>query len=503
MSKDKKNKPFRQLFHYLWLLLRFILKILPFIFLPLLRLLGQVFASSLGNFKKLFRFSITFKITVVYSLIFALLLFSSSTVILLGFRYFLRSQVGDTVDMTAAIVESYLYDREELPASQIEELAQRNHMGVAIFNDQRQLLYSNSSDEDRPPLQVSRPTPSLYDQGARQIILLHRELQKETEILHLQIWKDFQKEQGYLAILKIIFLVTNGMGIFITLLIGSRISRRMLSPIARMTDKVKAITIQDLDTRLDVGGAYDELKELAETFNGMIDRIQSSYEQQNQFVSDASHELRTPISVIQGYASLIDRWGKNDMEVLAESIHAIKGESENMKELTEKLLFLARNDKNLLKLEKEEFFLNDLIEEVVKETKLIDNKHQISASFDKEIFLWADRKLLKQALRVFTDNSVKYTPEMGEIKLSSFIRKNQIVIEIKDTGIGIPQEDIPYIFHRFYRADKSRTKESGGHGLGLSIAKLIIDKHNGRIVVDSKLQGGTTIRILLPPSHSK
>ena len=490
---NRKNKPglFKLLFQFLF-------KIIPFLVKIIFSLLGKLLSPALRKFKKLFRFSITFKITVVYSFIFALLLFLSTTMILLGFRFFLFEQVRQSVNTTSSFVEDYLHQSQEIREAPLEELSRRNHTTIVIFDSQREILYSSTSKPKFTEFLKGPPSPSLLRLEAGQIILSNRQILWEGQTLHLQVYKDLERENGYIGILFLILLIANGIGILITTLIGSRVSRRMLSPIAKMTETVKAITIQDLDMRLDIGSAQDELKDLAETFNEMIDRIQSSYEQQNRFVSDASHELRTPISVIQGYASLMDRWGKNDREVLEESITAIKGESENMKDLTEKLLFLARNDKSLLKLEREDFLLSEFIEEIAKETRLIDSKHQIFTAVNGTIVLNADRKLLKQALRILVDNSVKYTPENGSIKISSYVRKNRLILEVSDTGLGIPKEDLPQIFNRFYRADKSRTKESGGHGLGLSIAKLIIDKHEGKIEVESTLQVGTTVRMILP-----
>ncbi|SHI93208.1 heavy metal sensor kinase [Geosporobacter subterraneus DSM 17957] len=498
MNRKNKSGFLKQLLIWLWLLLKFILKIIPFLLKGIFTLLGKVLSPALGKFKKLFRFSITFKITVVYSFIIALLLFLSTTMILLGFRFFLFEQVRQSVDTTSRIVEDYLHQNQEIPQAPLEELARRNNTSISIFDPQRKSLYNSTSKANTKGFLEGPVSPSLLKLEAGQIILSNRQILWKGENVYLQVYKDLDRENGYIAILFVILLFTNGIGILITTLIGSKVSRRMLSPIARMTETVKAITIQDLDMRLDVGGSQDELKDLAETFNAMIDRIQASYEQQNRFVSDASHELRTPISVIQGYASLMDRWGKNDREVLEESISAIKGESENMKDLTEKLLFLARNDKNLLKLEKEDFLLSELIEEIAKETRLIDSKHQIYTTVADDMRLNADRKLLKQALRILVDNSVKYTPENGSIKISSYLRKKQLILEVTDTGQGIPKEDLTHVFDRFYRADKSRTKESGGHGLGLSIAKLIVDKHEGKIEIDSTLQAGTTVRITLP-----
>jgi signal transduction histidine kinase len=306
------------------------------------------------------------------------------------------------------------------------------------------------------------------------------------------------RKDNYIVVLLGILAVWNIMGLIIIIIIGSKASKKFLSPVYTMADTVKKISIDDLDKRLDIKGSKNELKDLAKTFNDMMDRIQSSIEKQNQFVSDASHELRTPISVIQGYANMLDRWGKDDKDVLEESIDAIKSESKNMKDLIEKLLFLARGDKNTQKVEKENFMMNELIDEIVKETKLIDDVHKIENEHNDEFSINADKKLIKEAIRIFIDNSIKYTGEGESIKIDSYKRENEAIITIADNGTGISKEDLPHIFDRFYRADKSRTKSSGGTGLGLSISKWIIDKHNGKIHVWSEINIGTIVKITLP-----
>lgn len=295
-----------------------------------------------------------------------------------------------------------------------------------------------------------------------------------------------------------ILITFNVIEALIIMVFSYRISKKSLKPVDSMIDKVKEISINDLDTRLDVSGVKNELKDLAKTFNIMLDEIQYSVEKQNQFVSDASHELRTPISVIQGYANLLSRWGKDDKEVLEESINAIKDESLSMKKLIESLLFLARGDRNKQIIEKEDFKINELIDEVVKESIMIDKKHNILSTNNEEFTIYGDKNLLKEAIRVFVDNSMKYTQEGGVIKINSFQNNKGIYILIEDNGIGISEDDLPNIFNRFYRSDKSRSKESGGTGLGLSIAKYIVDAHNGNIKVYSKLEEGTIVSIELP-----
>jgi signal transduction histidine kinase len=321
---------------------------------------------------------------------------------------------------------------------------------------------------------------------------------QEQALIYIQFASSTIEVSRYLGILLFVIFATDIIFITLILGIGSKMSKKLLFPVKKMTETVNQVSLQDLNTRLDVKGSKDELKDLAKTFNDMMDRIQKSYEQQNRFVSDASHELRTPISVIQGYANLLDRWGKEDKSVLEESITAIKSEAENMKDLVEKLLFLARSDKNTQKVELTDFKLNELVEELIKETKLIDTKHKIINEYNEKVIINGDKKLLKEAFRIFIDNSIKYTPENGIIKINLYTKAKQLILEIEDTGIGISKEHLPHIFDRFYRADESRTKETGGTGLGLSIAKWIILKHKGNIEVQSKPGYGTRFIIILP-----
>ena len=272
----------------------------------------------------------------------------------------------------------------------------------------------------------------------------------------------------------------------------------MLKPIDSITKTAQSISINNLKTRIDVKGPDDELSRLARTFNDMIDRLQDSFEGQIQFVSDASHELRTPIAVIQGYADLLDRWGKDDRKVLDESVTAIKNEAANMGSLVEKLLFLARGDSGTQRLEKENFQLDELIDEVVRESRLIADSLKIVCTKNDSVSIYADRKMIKQMLRTFIDNSIKFTSKQGEIRIDSVNQGGAVKITVEDTGKGIPKEDIPKIFNRFYSVDKTRTKGKAGSGLGLSIAKWIADAHRGHISVYSSAGKGTKVEIVIP-----
>ena len=261
---------------------------------------------------------------------------------------------------------------------------------------------------------------------------------------------------------------------------------------------ISNIDATKLDKRLSVDGTQNELKDLANAINNMLNRIDEAYRSQVRFVSDASHELRTPISVIQGYVNLLDRWGKNDEATLQEAIDAIKSESESMKELIEQLLFLARGDNETLHLDLEIFNCSEMIEEIFRETQLIDSFHTFRIKNTTLAYVSADRQLMKQALRILIDNSIKYTPANGEIVVSVENSDSMVRISVQDNGIGIDAQNLPYIFDRFYRSDESRARKTGGSGLGLAIMKWIIDRHGGEIEVISRKDIGTRTTILLP-----
>lgn len=283
---------------------------------------------------------------------------------------------------------------------------------------------------------------------------------------------------------------------------GHELSQEEMKRLRDLAGTISNIDATKLDKRLSVDGPQSELKNLADAINNMLNRIDEAYRAQVRFVSDASHELRTPISVIQGYINLLDRWGKNDEKTLQESIDAIKSEAENMKELIEQLLFLARGDNETLQLDLEIFDCSDIIREVIKEAQMIDSFHKFRIKSSTAGFVNADRQLLKQAVRILVDNSIKYTPENGEIIVSVWEDNGTVRISVQDNGIGIAPESLPYIFDRFYRSDESRARRTGGTGLGLSIAKWIIERHGGSFEVISRKEIGTRTTILLPKASN-
>ncbi len=318
----------------------------------------------------------------------------------------------------------------------------------------------------------------------------------------------------YLAIYRF-----EGIVIILKLAFGSAGIRKQLKPIDKITNVAFELGAQStefdeekfhrLEQAINAINPTDaaqlstgdrDLAGLETAVNDLIARMREFYRQQARFVSDASHELRTPIAVIKGYADMLDRWGKTDEKVLTESIEAIKTESEHMNYLVEQLLFLARGDNGKTKMVFEDIDLAAMVRDVYEEYVMIDTGHEYSCSADASVPAYGDISMLKQTARILLDNAKKYTPAGGQIDISARMENGESVFTVTDTGIGISSEDLPHIFERFYRADSSRTRESGstgGTGLGLSIAHWIVSRHNGRFEVLTRENVGTRFKVIL------
>ncbi len=289
--------------------------------------------------------------------------------------------------------------------------------------------------------------------------------------------------------------------------------RRKLRPLNELALQAEAISEVPLDTTkfeeleeailkvpADKNGARistgdEDLASIEAALNSLLYRMQEARMQQARFVDDASHELRTPIAVIQGYVNMLDRWGKDDPAVLDESIQAIKKESENMKELIDQLLFLARGDNGRQKLAMESFDLVEVMREVWEESIMIDPDHKYLFEDCGDCIISGDRAMIKQSIRIFVQNAAKYSDKGGNIKLAVKKENDKIFYVVQDEGIGMAGEELSHIFERFYRSDKARNSATGGSGLGLSIAKWIIDAHKGTVEVLSRQDIGTRITV--------
>lgn len=269
-----------------------------------------------------------------------------------------------------------------------------------------------------------------------------------------------------------------------------------ISKVARQVndDPSSSVRIEELHRR-------DELEELAHSFNKMLDRMQGYIDQQKQFVSDVSHELRTPVAVIEGHLNMLQRWGKNDPQILNESIRASLQEADRMKHLIQEMLDLTRAEQIDVQYPNAVTNVAALMKRVVSDMALVHKDFTIRLDLDD---LPADSEIqiyqghLEQLLVILIDNAVKYSTDRKQINVAAGVNKNEVEIMVQDFGEGIAKEEQSKIFNRFYRVDKARTRERGGNGLGLAIAKKLVTSYGGQISVDSVLGQGSQFKMIFP-----
>jgi len=278
---------------------------------------------------------------------------------------------------------------------------------------------------------------------------------------------------------------------------------RALAPLDSITDTVEQINrADDLARRIPYDGPEeDEIGSMIEAFNQTLERLETLFTSQQRFLADVSHELRTPLTVIKGNVDLMRRMKSLDNE----SLTSIDQESGRLTRLVGGLLLLAQAESGTVSLSMKPVELDTLLLEVFQEMKVLaGEKIKLHLTEIDQVQVSGDRDRLKQVLLNLVGNAIQYTPQGGDVFISLGKVAEQARLIIRDTGPGIPQEDLPHIFERFYRAEKSRTRgKTTGFGLGLSIANWIVDKHGGRIEVDSKDNQGTTFCIWLPLLNSE
>lgn len=279
---------------------------------------------------------------------------------------------------------------------------------------------------------------------------------------------------------------------------GGIVARSALKPIRSMIGEVRSIGTNSLSRRLHVPAAEDELQQLGETFNGFLHKLELSFDQQRRFMADASHELKTPLAIIEGHTHMIQRWGKKSPEVLDESLVFMMDETRRMKELIAQLLLLAEAESQAADGGDETCTLRNTMNELLPQTVHVNPEVQLEYDGSPEgqaMLVRMPGSASYQVLRNIVENALKYTPEGGSVTIRHHLADGQVILTVADTGIGISPEQLPHIFDRFYRTEASRTRTRGGSGLGLAIAKAIMERYGGSIAIDSTQGQGTTVTL--------
>ena len=316
----------------------------------------------------------------------------------------------------------------------------------------------------------------------------------------VQVGTSLQAVQETLRNLKIILFTAVPSVLIFAALFARFMARRALKPISRIIDTARDIGQgQELSKRIPVLKIKDELGKLALTFNEMMNRLENSFKQMRQFSSDASHELRTPLTVLKGQNELILsklRKPEEYQEVISSNLEEIN----YMSKVLEDLFLLSKSDENQVSLDCKQVNLKPLVEEVCKHAEVLAEEKNIKIiiAFLEVVQVKGDEVRLRQMSWNILQNGIKYTQCGGELKVSLQNDGEFALMTIQDTGIGIPEEDLGFIFNRFYRVDKARSRDEGGSGLGLSICRQIAEAHKGTIEVESKLGVGTRFKIRIP-----
>ena len=288
------------------------------------------------------------------------------------------------------------------------------------------------------------------------------------------------------------------LGIILSIIGAMYVSKNFIKRLKSLTATMNEIKEKGITKRAEISELNDEIDKVNIIFNSMMDEVQEAFDEQGRFVSDASHELKTPLTALQGHLKMLKRWGKNDKERLDKSLDICLNEVERLKKIVNDMLVLSNVEKSSIDLEKiEEINPNTIVESVIEEYKILNQNVRYIVNFEDNIKMKIDPHDLKQLLIIFIDNSIKYNDkEIIEIEITLKRINEKVHLSIKDNGIGIPQDEINNVIKRFYKVDKSRVNNNS-FGIGLSIANRIINNYQGEFEIRSELNEYTQIIICI------
>ena len=324
---------------------------------------------------------------------------------------------------------------------------------------------------------------TLSDNNRYFVFKLSREI--KSNILNIYVLKNVNQVSEIYDRLNTLSIIFICIGVTIAIIMSIILGQRIVRPIKNIIKTTEKITTDDLSQRIIEPKPDDELKTLTQIINQMLDRLENAFDNQSKFVSDASHELRTPLAIIKGYAEIIRKRGTTDIDIFVESIDSIISETDNMRNLIQKLLFLAKGEITKINTKFIDIDANEMVHQIHSDTVVSTKTHKFHLETGENYKIKGDETLLQQAIRALIENATKYSEPHTNIYIKSFIKDGFGRISIRDEGVGISDEDAKRIFDRFYRVDLSRTKATGGTGLGLAIVKEIMDRHGFSINANS------------------
>jgi len=331
--------------------------------------------------------------------------------------------------------------------------------------------------------------PTLQSQNTGEITEIAPDQEQNQTVVIEEI---VQKQMWIISGISLLALLV--FGTFGSIMVSRRISR----PLNKMTEQIATINVNSLDKRLRISGTEEEILMMTQEINRTLDRLENSFLAQDQFVADAAHELRTPLSTLLAQNQLIIAKLKTG-EVLPEEVFETQKRSlKRIESIAEDLLLLTKGERQF---PDESINLNELIAEICLDLAWLSQKYQVDLVFnpDEKVSITANPILIDRLIRNIILNAIQYNKPKGKVFIT-LEKLDAIVLMVQDTGIGISPDDLPHIFDRFYRGDPSRSRATGGSGLGLAIVKHIITRYGGEVKVESKLNNGSCFTVLIPKS---
>ena len=447
------------------------------------------------------------RLTVWYSAILAVVL------VLFGFSaYFgMRNSIHRTVDdelrgrveAVRGLIErtSRYGDAEDLRIELREHSELRGGALLQVSDEQGNWLYRSPAirDYELPKVQNASFPTTLAFKGAP-LRILNASIPAGNRLYQVQVATPLDDFYDALNHFRMRMLVAIPLLLLCAAAGGYWMSRRALAPVDQITNTARKITVHNLSSRLVVPPAQDELQRLSETLNEMLERLDIAFHKIKQFTADASHELRTPIALMRTRAELALRKPR-DSDDYKGTVAQIHAELEKTSELIEKLMFLARADSDAEPLQFCRADVTEIVREACAQGRMLSEAKQIRFGEklpQEPMDVQCDPQSLRRLFLILIDNAVKYTQPQGEIDVVVGREDGFLIGSVHDTGIGIAPEDLPHVFERFYRADKARSRDTGGVGLGLSIGRWIAEAHGGTIEVESSMGHGSIFQVRLP-----
>jgi len=451
------------------------------------------------------------RLTAIYTAIFLFAFVAYTAVVYAVPRTLLLREIDSSLEDTAELVlaGTQVYQNRDLysliiPTQEADTFRRANTFIMVVTPEGEILARSDNLRDFTQPLDPGAVTEGLeglqtISYGEQVIRVLTAAVQVEEEdrsqlvgyLQVAQVMEEFETFNQLVIAAAFLGLAAATASAFVATLISPRLFRP-LEEIARLAGQISRA--DDLSRRLPDTGRDDEIGQLTLALNQTLARLEELFTAQQRFLADVSHELRTPLTTIRGNVDLMRRMGGAD-DV---SLDDIEAELERMTRLVNDLLLLARADVGSLPVTTETVEMDTLLLDVYRQVKALRPKVEVTLEEVDQVQVTGDSDRLKQLILNLVDNAVKYTPAGGQVFLSLHKDAGYAELTVRDTGIGIPEEDLPFIFDRFYRVDKARARAHGGSGLGLSIARWIVEVHKGTLTVDSKVGEGTTFTVRLP-----